>query len=116
MVCIIKNGINGVESIIKIIESNGLKLPSTSVVRSGSGGYHCYYRNVKDSTVSSSNGKRLGIDIRSESAYVVLPPSVHHNGTQYQWIIGDVQSISNANDDVYRLVDIVNRINNEKYW
>lgn len=111
----VKNGINGVISIFEIIESNGLKLPETCVVKSGSGGYHCYYRNVKNLVVPSSNGKQLGIDIRAESAYVVLPPSVHHNGNQYQWIIGDVQSISDANDDVYQLVDIVNRINNAKH-
>lgn len=62
----IKNGINGVTSIFEIIESNGLDLPATSVVQSGSGGYHCYYRNVKNSVVPSSNGKQLGIDIRGE--------------------------------------------------
>ncbi len=110
----VKNGINGVESIKAIMKERGLVLPDTAVSKSGSGGFHCYYRNIKNTTVTSSNGKRLGIDIRAENAYIVLPPSVHFSGTRYSWFIGNIDSIANANDDVYKLVDIVNKLNGKQ--
>lgn len=110
----VKNGINGIEKIREIIKENNLSLPNTAVSKSGSGGFHCYYRNVKDSTIASSDGKKLGIDIRAEKAYIILPPSVHFSGNRYSWFIGNVDGIENANEDVYKLVEIVNELNNKE--
>ena len=110
----VKNGINGVDRIKEIIRENDLSLPRTAVSKSGSGGFHCYYRNIKDSTVASSDGRSLGIDIRAEKAYIILPPSIHFSGNQYSWFIGCLDDISDANEDVYKLVDIINEINNKE--
>lgn len=60
----------------------------TLVARTGTGGFHVYYRNP--------NGERFlnkriatGIDLKNEGGYVVLPPSVHPNGNPYQWEVSD---------------------------
>ena len=110
----VKKGIDGVGKIRELISANKLSLPETAVSRSGSGGFHCYYRNIKDSTVASSDGRSLGIDIRAEKAYIILPPSIHFSGNQYSWFIGCLDDISDANEDVYKLVDIINEINNKE--
>lgn len=110
----VKNGVNGVEKIKQIIKDNNLLLPDTAVAKSGSGGFHCYYRNTRETTVDSSDGRKLGIDIRAEKAYIILPPSIHFSGKQYSWYIGNIDSIANANNDVYKLVDIVNELNNKE--
>jgi hypothetical protein len=110
----VKNRVNGVEKIKQIIKDNNLLLPDTAVAKSGSGGFHCYYRNTRETTVDSSDGRKLGIDIRAEKAYIILPPSIHFSGKQYSWYIGNIDSIANANNDVYKLVDIVNELNNKE--
>lgn len=110
----VKNGIDGIRKIRELISANKLSLPETAVSKSGSGGFHCYYRNIKDSTVASSDGRSLGIDIRAEKAYIILPPSIHFSGNQYSWFIGCLDDISDANEDVYKLVDIINEINNKE--
>ena len=33
---------------------------------------------------------------------------------RYEWFVGDIENISNANEDVYKLVDIVNELNNKE--
>ena len=110
----VKNGVNGVEKVNQIIKDNNLSLPDTAVSKSGSGGFHCYYRNTRETTVASSDGRSLGIDIRAEKAYIILPPSVHFSGKQYSWYYGNIDSIADANNDVYKLVDIVNELNNKE--
>ena len=110
----VKNGIDGIRKIRELISANKLSLPETAVSKSGSGGFHCYYRNIKDSTVASSDGRSLGIDIRAEKAYIILPPSIHFSGNQYSWFIGCLDDISDAHEDVYKLVDIINEINNKE--
>jgi hypothetical protein len=65
--------------------------PTTLRCRSGSGGWHLYYRHPPAPTrVVSSKGHRKGegVDVLSGRgrAYVVLPPSVHPDtGERYTW-------------------------------
>src|SRR3989338_3248875 len=51
----------------------------------GGGGWHYYFQYV-DGIQNSANIKS-GIDIRGEGGYVVVPPSSHSSGKDYEWII-----------------------------
>jgi len=64
-------------------------LPDTWTVRTGAG-MHVYYLLPEGISVRSSVG-RLGdgIDVKADGGYVVAPPSIHANGTQYRWERGD---------------------------
>lgn len=68
-------------------------------VRSGSGGWHLYYRHPPSSirvVGSKSHTKGDGIDVLSSRgrAYVVLPPSIHPGtGKPYAWIDADGQEL-----------------------
>lgn len=58
-------------------------MPPTAAVRTGGGGTHFYFQNAG---IGNSAGLiALGIDIRGNGGYVAAPPSVHPNGTAYQW-------------------------------
>ena len=55
---------------------------STWVVRTGGGGVHVYL-SIPGHV---STGKIVGGDLKAEGGYVLAPPSIHPNGTPYQWI------------------------------
>lgn len=57
--------------------------PSTAKVKTGKG-YHVYARHPGFEILNSVN-KHLDIDIRADGGYVVAPPSVHGNGSLYEW-------------------------------
>ncbi len=51
----------------------------------GGGGWHYYFQYVEG--VQNSANIKPGIDIRGEGGYVVVPPSSHSSGKDYEWII-----------------------------
>lgn len=59
-------------------------LPKTLTARTGKG-RHLYF-DAGGTRIRNSAGK-LGphLDVRGEGGYVILPPSVHENGSRYQW-------------------------------
>jgi hypothetical protein len=58
----------------------------TFSVRSGSGGEHWYYRCDWDGRAQFTNDNGDLGSIRSGNWYVVIPPSIHPNGNQYEVI------------------------------
>ncbi len=55
----------------------------------GSGGTHLLYRMPEGVTYSNATGNLPpGIDVRGQGGYLVLPPSIHPNGTPYRWEMG----------------------------
>lgn len=75
-------GIYGDDTLREWEKENG-QLPDTWMAVTGRGGNHYYYKSKRK--IKNSTGIYPGIDIRGEGGYVIAPPSVHQNGTQYQW-------------------------------
>ncbi len=52
----------------------------------GSGGTHLIYAMPAERKFTNATGNMPpGIDVRGQGGYIVLPPSIHPNGRQYQW-------------------------------
>jgi hypothetical protein len=61
-------------------------MPPTRCVRTGSGGWHLYYRHPGGALAAKLHGHD-GIDLKADGGYVVAPPSVHPDtGKAYQRI------------------------------
>jgi len=73
-----KENINGYITLADLEKQLGI-LPPTVSVNTGSGGKHLYF-NAKIRTQGIK-----GIDIRSDGSYVVIPPSKHWSGDDYEW-------------------------------
>lgn len=59
------------------------ELPETVTAVTGRGGLHMLYR--VDEPIACSVNSELGVDIRCEGGYFVAPPSLHPNGSRYEW-------------------------------
>lgn len=68
--------------------SHGRTLPDTIVTRTGSGGWHWWFRLPYAGDIRGSAGK--GIDVKTSRGYLVMPPSLHPDtGDRYmlqQWV------------------------------
>lgn len=60
----------------------------TRAVKTGSGGIHLYLADDPDAPLPQSSGTiGPGLDTRAGGkGYAVAPPSVHPNGTRYEWV------------------------------
>lgn len=73
-----RNG--GDRTIADLVGRDG-PLPKTLTCRTGSGGWHHWLAYA-----GPSRGKLGdGIDVKTHSGYLVMPPSVHPNGRRYVW-------------------------------
>lgn len=73
---------DGTATLRKWEDDNG-KLPETATAVTGRGGLHMLYRI--DGEARCSANPKLGVDVRGDGGYIVAPPSIHPNGTQYAW-------------------------------
>jgi hypothetical protein len=66
------------------------QLPDTLEVRTGSGGRHIYFNWPQGHDIRNDASSRLGpgLDIRGDGGQVVAPPTIHPNGTRYEWDLG----------------------------
>ena len=58
--------------------------PETWKARSGSGGRHLYFRYPAGFAMPTVK-TAIGVDIRGQGGFIVLPPSMHNNGRAYEW-------------------------------
>lgn len=84
------------------------KLPETWTQITGSGGKQLFYRAGQDIR-NSANGD-IGVDVRGNGGYVVLPPSLHPCGDCYEWSISpDDMDVADADDKVYDFIRAVSK-------
>lgn len=76
---------NGFETLDQLVKQYG-GFPRTPECLTGSGGNHVYFA-MPALDIRNNAGTKLGqgIDIRGNGGYVVAPPSIHPNGTPYEW-------------------------------
>lgn len=78
-----EKGKDGYHAFLKWCDENFLILPDSWLSITGRGGYHLIYRSLFP--VPSKIGWLEDVDIRANGGYIVAPPSIHPNGTKYQW-------------------------------
>lgn len=73
-------------------------LKKTRVVRTGSGGYHLFFKvhklPKKPLRLNKINGDH--VDVQVNGTYVIAPPSIHPNGQEYK-IVSETQEIKTIN-------------------
>lgn len=74
---------DGYHTFTKWCDDNFLILPDSWLSITGRGGYHLFYRSLFP--VPSKIGWLEDVDIRADGGYIVAPPSIHPNGTRYEW-------------------------------
>ncbi|MGH4009782.1 MAG: bifunctional DNA primase/polymerase [Pseudonocardiaceae bacterium] len=74
-----RNG--GDVALAALVEQHGA-LPDTMTAQSGSGGLHYWYRHV-----GPARGRLgVGLDVKTHSGYLILPPSTHVSARPYRWL------------------------------
>ena len=82
------------------------ELPETWTQITGSGGKQMFYRVNRE--IKNAACAEIGIDVRGENGYAVMPPSLHPCGERYEWSISPEDcDIADANASVYELIDYV---------
>jgi hypothetical protein len=69
------------------------ELPRTATSRTGRG-RHLIYRT--STPIRPKVGVREHVDLRGPGSYIVVPPSLHISGVQYQWIVPIEDGIADA--------------------
>ena len=68
------------------LHNNGMAF-ETATQRTGGGGFQYLFRAAPDWSAPTCKTK-IGIDVRGEGGFAVMPPSVHESGRKYAWIPG----------------------------
>lgn len=76
-------GVDGYDNLLEWQRQTGKVLPDTWTAITGSGGYHFYYHT--DKAMSCFSNQELGVDLRADGGYIVVPPSLHPSGRKYEW-------------------------------
>ena len=84
--------------------------PTNCYAKTGSGGYHFYYKT--NQVVKSSVRIFDKVDIRGEpNGFVVLPPTVHKSGNRYEWV-----EFGELGEFPYHILSEAIQKPNEKSW
>ena len=75
--------IDGYKSVNEWERTHG-ELPDTIRAITGRGGNHVYF-HYTGNDIGNRAGILEGVDVRGEGGYVIAPPSIHPNGTEYVW-------------------------------
>ena len=101
-------GLDGIHEVQLWEKING-ELPETVRAITGRGGSHLYFKyNGKD--LGNRAGLLEGVDVRGEGGYVIAPPSIHPNGTRYEWECDPEETeISEIDDTVKKLLALTKK-------
>ena len=98
-------GIDGIHEMMLWERDNG-DLPETISVITGRGGSHRYYKYNGDD-LKNRTSIIEGVDVRGEGGYVIAPPSIHPNGTLYEWENDPVDTeMADVNETVKKFLAI----------
>jgi len=81
---------DGSEAWEKLIKEHEL-VECNHVVHSASGGFHAYFvyderlADIPNAAGFEVDKKPVGIDVRTNGGYIVIPPSCKPDGAQYRW-------------------------------
>ncbi|MBR5606455.1 MAG: bifunctional DNA primase/polymerase, partial [Verrucomicrobia bacterium] len=102
-------GLDGVHE-MTIWENDNGDLPETARAITGRGGSHIYF-HYEGSDLKNRTGISDGVDVRGEGGYVIAPPSIHPNGTVYEWECDpDEVSVAEVNEQVKKFLSIGSNI------
>src|SRR5271170_1682009 len=88
---------------LAVLEEKYGPLPTTLTSTTGRGA-HRWFRYPAGRTVRNSAGKLgLGLDVRGDGGCVIVPPSIHANGTPYRWLAPN-ESIADAPEWLLELI------------
>lgn len=95
---------NGGDASLRLFEDQVCKVPRTATAKTGAyagdRGRHLYF--IPEQThVNSSTGLLGfdGIDVRGHRGHIVLPPSAHASGVEYEWAV-DLSEATELPDDL----------------
>jgi putative DNA primase/helicase len=71
---------------LALLEDEQGRLPDAPTVLTGGGGLHIYFRDL-GGLRNSAGMLGQGLDFRADGGYVIAPPSIHPNGSEYRWEI-----------------------------
>lgn len=80
-----KKGKHGSEVLEEWQAQHG-RFPETVTAKSGTGGFHYYFRVPEWESIDSPKDVLPGVDIRANDAYIIAPPSIHPCGKPYIWL------------------------------
>lgn len=74
------------EAVLAALQQKLGSLPETPICRTGSGGFHLFFKYPTDYKIGNSAGKLAKqVDIRGKGGFAVAAPSKHVSGEYYQW-------------------------------
>lgn len=97
------------ETSLKQLQNEHGALPKTSVVNTGGGGRHFYFRYPAGGIRNSASKLGPGIDVRGDGGYIVAPPSRHASGEQYNWAKGGSLAPDAVLDAPDWLLDLIHK-------
>lgn len=68
-------------------KSAEFQIPPTASSKSGNGGEHFFFKYPSQPVETRAGIFGLGVDIRGDGGYIILPPSVNATGGKYEWIV-----------------------------
>lgn len=80
------DGEQGFSDLKELTDKHG-ELPETRTVKTGGGGIHYYFAAWVDKISSGFITDNLHVKGNSGNSYVVAPPSKHHSGNRYEYIL-----------------------------
>lgn len=98
-------GLDGYHEVAQWERDNGA-LPETLRAITGRGGNHLYF-HYTGTDIGNRAGILEGVDVRGEGGYVIAPPSMHPNGTEYHWEIApEDMELAEVDETVLRFLQI----------
>ena len=102
------------EASLAALEAAYGELAPTWCVETGGGGFHLWFQYPGKRLQSSVGRLGLGLDVRADGGYVIVPPSCHRSGDRYRWATGWHPTLVDLAPAPTWLLDLVQRPASQK--